>query len=185
MGEWGYSSTHTLPSALDGGEWSASHPDRFTPRERAPGTHWLGGWVALDTVSKGKVSNPRQESNPRSSDRPAPSQSLYRLSYPGWLSLYRARWIQPTSSRPIILRSILILSSHQSVDLSRRIFPSGFQPPNTSSLLGPKFSSAPCSQTPSICSSFSVWEHATNENIFLCIFLRNISWPLCLLADFE
>jgi hypothetical protein len=25
-------------SVLDGGEWSASRPGRFTPRERAPGT---------------------------------------------------------------------------------------------------------------------------------------------------
>jgi len=43
-----------LTSALDGGEWSASHPGRFTPRERAPGTHWIGGWVdprnGLDAV---------------------------------------------------------------------------------------------------------------------------------------
>jgi hypothetical protein len=31
-----YSSTHSLTSALDGGEWSASRPGRFTPRERAP-----------------------------------------------------------------------------------------------------------------------------------------------------
>jgi hypothetical protein len=28
-----------LTSALDGGEWSASRPVRFTPRERALGTH--------------------------------------------------------------------------------------------------------------------------------------------------
>jgi hypothetical protein len=28
-----------LTSALDGGEWSASHPGRFIPGERAPGTH--------------------------------------------------------------------------------------------------------------------------------------------------
>jgi len=34
-----------LTSALDGGECSASRPGRFTPVERAPGTHWLGGWV--------------------------------------------------------------------------------------------------------------------------------------------
>jgi hypothetical protein len=40
-----YSSTHSLTSALDGGEWSASRTGRFTPRERAPGTHWIGGWV--------------------------------------------------------------------------------------------------------------------------------------------
>jgi hypothetical protein len=34
-----------LTSALVGGEWSASHPDRFTIRERPSGTHWIGGWV--------------------------------------------------------------------------------------------------------------------------------------------
>jgi hypothetical protein len=43
-------------SALDGGEWSASRPGRFTPRERVPGTHWKGGWegprAGLDTVMK-------------------------------------------------------------------------------------------------------------------------------------
>jgi hypothetical protein len=31
-----------LTSAVDGGEWPASRPDRFTSRERAPGTHWIG-----------------------------------------------------------------------------------------------------------------------------------------------
>jgi hypothetical protein len=36
-----------LTSALDGGEWSASCPDRFTHRERAPDTYWIGGWVGL------------------------------------------------------------------------------------------------------------------------------------------
>jgi hypothetical protein len=42
---WRYNPTHSLTSALDGGEWSASRPGRFTPRERASGTHWIGGWV--------------------------------------------------------------------------------------------------------------------------------------------
>jgi len=41
MGDWMYSSTHSLTSALDGGEWSASRPARFTPRERAPNTYWI------------------------------------------------------------------------------------------------------------------------------------------------
>jgi hypothetical protein len=27
------------------GEWSASRPGRFTPEERASGTHLIGGWV--------------------------------------------------------------------------------------------------------------------------------------------
>jgi hypothetical protein len=34
-----------LDLGLDGGEWSVSRPGRFTPRERAPGIHWIGGWV--------------------------------------------------------------------------------------------------------------------------------------------
>jgi hypothetical protein len=45
-----YSCTHSLTSALDGGEWSASHPGRLTPRERAPGIHWIGGWVGPSAV---------------------------------------------------------------------------------------------------------------------------------------
>jgi hypothetical protein len=34
-----------LTSALDEGEWSASRSCRFTPGERALGTHYIGGWV--------------------------------------------------------------------------------------------------------------------------------------------
>jgi hypothetical protein len=44
--------------ALVRGEWSASLPGRFTPGERASGTHWIGGWVGsrtgLDDVKKRK-----------------------------------------------------------------------------------------------------------------------------------
>jgi hypothetical protein len=69
LGEWRYSSTHSLTSALDEGEWSSSRPGRFTPRERAPFTHWIGGWVGsravLDAVVKRKIPSPRRESNPR------------------------------------------------------------------------------------------------------------------------
>jgi hypothetical protein len=43
-----YSSTHSLTSSLDGGGWSASRPGRFTPRERAPGTHWIGPITVLN-----------------------------------------------------------------------------------------------------------------------------------------
>jgi hypothetical protein len=43
-----------LTLALDGGNLSASHPSRFTLRERATGTHWTGDWVdprtSLDAV---------------------------------------------------------------------------------------------------------------------------------------
>jgi hypothetical protein len=47
-----------LTSVVEGGEWSASRPDRFTPRKRAPGIHWIGGWVGtragLDAVMKSR-----------------------------------------------------------------------------------------------------------------------------------
>jgi hypothetical protein len=34
-----------LTSELVGGEWSASHTCHFTPGRRAPGIHWIGGWL--------------------------------------------------------------------------------------------------------------------------------------------
>jgi hypothetical protein len=54
-GEWRYSSTHTLTSVVDEGEWSASRPGRSIPRERAPGTHWIGGWVGPESHSSSVV----------------------------------------------------------------------------------------------------------------------------------
>jgi hypothetical protein len=79
-----------LTTALAGGEWSASRPHRFIPGERAPGTHWIGGPVdaraSSDDVEKKKVFTlPGLEL--RSLGHPAPSQSLYRLSYPVFLVL--------------------------------------------------------------------------------------------------
>jgi hypothetical protein len=60
---------HSLTSALDGGEWPASRPGRFTSRHIAPDTHWIGGWVGpravLDAVVKRKIPSTRRESNPR------------------------------------------------------------------------------------------------------------------------
>jgi hypothetical protein len=34
-----------LTLALVGGEWSAPRLSTLPPGERAPGTHWIGGWV--------------------------------------------------------------------------------------------------------------------------------------------
>jgi hypothetical protein len=54
----------------------------FTRGERAPGTHWIGGWVGpragLDDVEKTKIALPYRKSN---HGRPARSLLLYRLSY--------------------------------------------------------------------------------------------------------
>jgi hypothetical protein len=61
-------------------------PQLFYPRER-PGTHCTGGWVVpracLDVCEKSRPTGIR------SSDRPACSQSLYRLSYPVHIRLSR------------------------------------------------------------------------------------------------
>jgi hypothetical protein len=69
--EWRYSFAHSLTSALDGGEWSASRPGRFTPRETAPVTYWIGGWVGpravLDAVVERKSPSPSREPNPKTS----------------------------------------------------------------------------------------------------------------------
>jgi hypothetical protein len=62
-GEWRYSSTQSLTSALDGGEWSASRRGHFTPREIAPGTHRIG--TAVLDAAKRKTPSSCQESNPR------------------------------------------------------------------------------------------------------------------------
>jgi hypothetical protein len=73
-----------LTSAL-GGEWSTSRTGRFTPEERAPGTHCIGGWfgprAGLDDVEKRKLLTV-QGLELRPLGRPTRSQSLYKLSYP-------------------------------------------------------------------------------------------------------
>jgi hypothetical protein len=70
LGEWKYT-----PRILHLGtrwRWVVSFtPGRFTPRERAAGTHWIGSWVGprtgLDTVMKRKIHIPCRDSNLRSS----------------------------------------------------------------------------------------------------------------------
>jgi hypothetical protein len=61
-------------------------PGRFTPGDRAPGPHWIECWVnlraGLDDVEKRKhLALPGLQL--RSLGRPARSQLLYRLRYPG------------------------------------------------------------------------------------------------------
>jgi hypothetical protein len=66
-----------LIATLVGGEWSASHPGRFTP-----GTYWMGPIVGLDVVEERKLLA-LQGLEPIPLGSPARSQSLYRLRYPG------------------------------------------------------------------------------------------------------
>jgi hypothetical protein len=62
-----------LNSELDGGEWSASRPGHFIPRERDPGIHCIGCWVGpragVDQVVKRKVPGPAEIRSPDHSAR--------------------------------------------------------------------------------------------------------------------
>jgi hypothetical protein len=62
-----------LTSALLGGEWSASRPDRFTPGERALDTYWIGGWVS----PRAGVEDVEKTVDPTGTETPTP-----RLSSP-------------------------------------------------------------------------------------------------------
>jgi hypothetical protein len=61
-------------------------PGRFTPGERASGTHWIGGWMGpragLDEVERRKIL-PLPGLEIRPLGRSARSQSLSRLRYHG------------------------------------------------------------------------------------------------------
>jgi len=53
--------------ALDDGDWSTSHPDRFTLGERSSGIRWIGGWEGLrdgaDAAAKSKNPFPSPTGN--------------------------------------------------------------------------------------------------------------------------
>jgi hypothetical protein len=86
-----------LTSALDGGEWSASRPSRFTSGERALGTRWLGGWVGpragLVSVEKRKTSCLCWERNPR-----CPSRRCSVIGFSIQIILYSGKWCLPLAS---------------------------------------------------------------------------------------
>ena len=76
-----YNTSVSLTSALDGGRWSTPRPDSFSSRERDPVAIveeivWDPGpvWTGAENLDPTGI---------RSSDRPARSEPLYALSYPG------------------------------------------------------------------------------------------------------
>ena len=66
-----------MTAALEGGEWSAARPGRFTPGKDPVPIVQEAGWAPGPIWTGGK-SRPHRDSIP---DRPARSQSLYLLSY--------------------------------------------------------------------------------------------------------
>ena len=80
-----YSFTLSSTSALDGGWVVNATPRPLYPRERR-GNHCIGGWVDSGSVWRG--AEDLAPTGIRSLDRPARSESLYWLSYPGSLYIY-------------------------------------------------------------------------------------------------
>jgi hypothetical protein len=96
---------HTfLIVALDGSEWSASCPGCFTPRERAPGTHWIGGWVgpraSLNTVVMRNILSPTRTQTP---DHPAHSPVQHH-------------WYIPV---PYIIRSFMVYTISNTIRVTK------------------------------------------------------------------
>jgi hypothetical protein len=101
LGKRRYRSYSFSTSALDRCEWSASRPGRaLDPGKGPPGNHRTGCWVGLraglDTEATRKIFFSLSEIEPRSPGRPARSQILYWLSYPGSQNYrvtdYYSRW---------------------------------------------------------------------------------------------
>ena len=80
MGEWKYKSTLPLTLALDKDGWSKPRPGSLYLRKRH-GAHcelrWVGRRSGLDGCEKFAFTGIRFP------NRPAPRETLYRLSYPG------------------------------------------------------------------------------------------------------
>jgi hypothetical protein len=87
-----------LTSALVGDELSASCSDRFNPGERAPGTHWVRGWMGpragVGIMEKCKfLTLPRFE--------------LRLFGRPDQINKDEAIWIIPNSTHPVWIAYVL------------------------------------------------------------------------------
>jgi hypothetical protein len=83
-------------------------PRPLYPRERAPGTHWIGGWVGsgavLDAVVKRKIPSLCWESNPRT-----PTVQPVAQSYTDWaITALLTDWVISKSVTCCVLSSSLV-----------------------------------------------------------------------------
>jgi hypothetical protein len=95
--KWRYTSTYSLTLELDGGEWVALGLCHFNPRESAPGTYCIGGWVgprAGLTGSGGEEKNFQPLPGLEPPDHPARSAELYHWTTPALVFTLREVWTQ-------------------------------------------------------------------------------------------
>jgi hypothetical protein len=106
---------HALTSALDGGEWSAPGPGRFTPGEWASSSHWIAGWVGpragLDAEARRKILTPCRESNPG-----GPARSLVTI-----LTELRGSLINLSGEFNSVPYRCSIISPFHAVQIERKI----------------------------------------------------------------
>jgi hypothetical protein len=107
VGERRYSSYSFSTSALDGGEWSASHPGHALPPGKGPPVPIVqeSGWASelVWTEVREKILSPLPGIEPRSPGLPARSRTVYWLSYPAhpsnacWrkINLYKCKGLWP------------------------------------------------------------------------------------------
>ena len=105
-----------MTAALEGGQWSAASPGRTLPPgiDVLPIVHEAEG--ASGPVWTGGKSRPHRDSIP---DRPARSQSLYRLSYPAHAVQYRTHIF--TLWDPMRSQHLLQYNLHKTVKISKVI----------------------------------------------------------------
>jgi hypothetical protein len=125
--EYRYSPTLTLTSALDEGGWSTPRPGRFTPGEDPVPIVYEAGWAPGTVWMSAENLAPIWIWSP---DRPAHSDSLYLLSYPG-PSGTRRFITKFTRTHPPHLwlswvRHIQSKRSHLYLGRPRCLFPSSF-----------------------------------------------------------
>jgi hypothetical protein len=120
MGEWMYRSTFCWPRHLFEMSGQLHDPGSFNPGKKATGTHSIGSWVG----PRSGVSDVEWRTIlplPRLELRPARSQSLYRLSYPGY-TIQRINNIISFNN----ISGYKFISIHQSASyLSRINYPCG------------------------------------------------------------
>ena len=80
VGEYRYSCTLSLTSALEG-VCVHNHAPAVLPPGKRLGNHWTWGWMGPKNGLNGCAKSRPTEI--RSADLPAPTESLYRLHYPG------------------------------------------------------------------------------------------------------
>jgi hypothetical protein len=107
-----------LTSTLVGGEWLASWPGYFIPREKAPGTQCIGGWVdsktSLDHMEmRTFLSLSGLELQHLSC--PVCSQLLYWLCYPGSHQTMSNRMLIGTNNTQYTIINLVISFGNQDI----------------------------------------------------------------------